>query len=216
MHVVYINPNATEAMTQSVVKVARHEIPHVKVSGLTNIKGPLAIEGPADGEAAIPGVLDLVKVAQNLGADAIVIACFDDTGLDHARSLATCPVYGIGQSAYTLGAQSDRGFSVVTSVQASVPVIEGNIQTQGFSTNCLGVHASGLAVLDIDAGSESMREKLAAAIVAAQHNDDCGSVVLGCAGMSPYLRDLETRTGIALIDGVAASAHLAASTIKSK
>ncbi|SEK22156.1 aspartate/glutamate racemase family protein [Pacificibacter marinus] len=216
MHVVYINPNATEAMTQSVVDVAQRAVPFATISGLTNLTGPPAIEGAADGEAAIPGVLELVDKAQSMGADAIVIACFDDTGLDRARAAARCPVLGIGQSAFTMGAMLGQGFSVVTSVTLSVPVIQHNIKAQGFSQNCLGVHASGIAVLDIDAGSQPVREKLAAAIVAAQRHDNSDAVVLGCAGMAPLLGDLEARTGIKLIDGVAGSALLAVSAATSQ
>ena len=209
MHLVYINPNATQAMTDNIVQVAQTHAPHDKITGLTNFGGPPAIQGPQDGEAAIPGMLALLKTAQELGADAVIIACFDDTGLAQAQAVATCPVYGIGHSAYRVGADNDCGFSVVTSLAVSVPVITQNIKAQGFMAQCHGVHASHLAVLDIDAGTEHVRATLAAAIVAAVDQDACGAVVLGCAGMSPLLHDLEQRTGVDLIDGVRASIRIA-------
>ncbi len=209
MHLVYINPNATQTMTDAVVKVARHHVPNAIVSGLTNTKGPAAIEGPEDGDAAIPGMLSLLEDAKALGADAIVIACFDDTGLAQAQAASPCPVYGIGQAAYIMGARAQGGFSVVTSVQVAVPVIAANIEAQGAQAACRGVHASGLAVLDIDEGTIQVRAALAAAIGVAFERDGSGAVVLGCAGMSPLLEDLEERCGIPLIDGVRASAQLA-------
>ncbi|WP_299938409.1 aspartate/glutamate racemase family protein [uncultured Pelagimonas sp.] len=209
MHLVYINPNATEAMTKSVVSVAAKAVPEVKVSGLTNTKGPAAIEGPQDGAAAIPGVLEYVAEAQALGADAIVIACFDDTGLAEARNLATCPVLGIGHSAYTIASLLGGVFSVVTSVEAAVPVIEGNIKSSGFGGSCAQVHASRLAVLAIEQGGVQMLDQLAQAIVEAKAQSKCATVVLGCAGMAMYHGVLTERTGATLIDGVVASTHLA-------
>jgi allantoin racemase len=209
MHLVYINPNATKAMTEGVVEVARSELPNAQITGLTNFNGPSAIQGPEDGDASIPGVLELLKTAQDLGADAIVIACFDDTGLAQAQEAADCPVYGIGQSAYIAGSQAMGGFSIVTSLQVSVPVIEANIKAQGFTAECRGVHASDLAVLEIDAGTEQTRAALAASILTVLQSDGCGAVILGCAGMSVLLHDLERRTGATLLDGVRASTRIA-------
>lgn len=213
MHIVYINPNATQSMTDAIVATAQKSLPQAKITGMTNTDGPPAIEGPEDGDAAIPGVLARVDQAQEMGANAIVIACFDDTGLNEARARAACPVLGIGQSAYMLATLAGGKFSVVTSVDVSIPVIEGNIQASGFEKNCASVCASGLSVLTIEEGGEDTRAHLANAISAAQHIDGVKSVILGCAGMSPLREDLAARTQARLIDGVAASAQLAAAAI---
>ena len=209
MHLVYINPNSTEAMTQSVVAVAARNAPQVQVTGLTNSKGPAAIEGPEDGDAAVPGVLELVAKAQTIGADAIVIACFDDTGLIEARNLATCPVLGIGHSAYTMASLQGGGFCVVTSVENAVPVIEGNIKSSGFDGNCAEVRASGLPVLEIEQGGDQVLECLSKVILKTKGRSKCNTVILGCAGMAMHHAFLVERTGVMLIDGVAASTHLA-------
>lgn len=207
MRLLYINPNSTEAMTQGVLAVARAALPEAEVTGLTNTGGPPAIEGPADGAAALPPLLELV--AANRDADAIVIACFDDTGLEQARALAPCPVLGIGQSAYVMATLLGWRFSVVTSLSVSIPVIEGNIAAQGFAGGCASIRASGLPVLTIDEGSETTRDRLARAILSARNDDGAEAVVLGCAGMAPLQADLSARSGVPLIDGVAASAQLA-------
>ncbi|QPM90864.1 aspartate/glutamate racemase family protein [Pseudooceanicola algae] len=207
MKLLYINPNSTEAMTRGLVAVAQACLPGHEVIGLTNHDGPPAIEGPEDGEATLPGLHKLI--AANRDADAIVIACFDDTGLAQAQAAAPCPVLGIGQSAYVMATLMGRRFSVVTSLAVSIPVIEGNIAAQGFAGTCASVRASGLPVLTIDEGSEATRTTLAKAIRAARDEDGAEAVVLGCAGMAPLRADLAARSGVALIDGVEASAHLA-------
>jgi len=208
MRVLYINPNSTEAMTDSIVEAARAGNPGVEILGWTNLDGPPAIEGPDDGAAAIPGLLALLPKARTEGVDAIVIACFDDTGLAQARAAAHCPVIGIGQSAYMAATLLGHRFAVVTTLAVSVPVIEENIAAHGFDTACASVRASGLPVLVVEEGSEATRAHLADEIRAA-FSQGATAAILGCAGMAMLREDLAARTGGALIDGVAASAQLA-------
>ena len=81
--IAFINPNSTEAMTDRCAASFRANLPAgFDVLAITNHDAPAAIQGPEDGEAAIPGVLDIVA---RTAADAHVIGCFDDTGLARAR-----------------------------------------------------------------------------------------------------------------------------------
>ena len=214
MRLVYINPNSTASMTAGIAQVAGQAMPGAEITALTNADGPPAIEGPEDGDAAVPGVLRLVRGVQ--GADAIVIACFDDTGLAEAQAAASCPVLGIGQSSYLMALMLGRRFSVVTSLPVSIPVIEENIARQGFAQNCVSVRASGLPVLTIDAGAPETLDRIAATIEATAREDGAACAVLGCAGMAPLKPALETRTRVPLIDGVAASALLARAAVEAK
>lgn len=208
MKLLYMNPNSTEAMTRSVVAVARAAAPGVEVIGWTNADGPPAIQGAADGDAAVPGLLAMLPRAAQEGVDAIVIACFDDTGLGALRAAAHCPVLGIGQAAYLMAGLLGARFSVVTTLAASVPVIEGNIARLG-AQGCVRVRPSGIPVLEVDEGREETRADLARQIRAAAEEDAVPVVVLGCAGMAALRADLAARSGITLVDGVAASARLA-------
>jgi allantoin racemase len=209
MKIVYINPNSTAAMTESIVAVARRANPEAEILGWTNDGGPPAIEGPEDGAAAVPGLLAFLPRARAESADAIVIACFDDTGLAEMRAGAHCPVIGIGQSAYVAAGLLGHRFCVVTTLAVSVPVIETNIAAQGFAASCASVRASGLPVLVVEEGREDTRARLAEEILAARREDGAQAAILGCAGMAGLRDDLAGRTGLPLIDGVAASARLA-------
>lgn len=209
MTICFINPNATEAMTRGIVATARAALPGISVTGLTNSDGPPAIEGPEDGAASIPGLLARLPEARALGATAVVIACFDDTGLAEAQAVAGCPVLGIGQSAYVSALLLGLRFSVVTSLPVSLPVIEGNIAAQGFAGRCASVRASGLPVLTIDEGAPETVDRIAAEIEAARTEDGAECAILGCAGMAPLTAALAERSRIPLIDGVAAAARLA-------
>lgn len=210
MRILYLNPNSTHAMTESVVENARAALPaEVEVLGWTNEGAPPAIQGPEDGAAAVPGLLAQLGAASRTGADAIVIACFDDTGLDQIRAAAHCPVLGIGQSAYTMARLLGRRFSVVTTLAVSVPVIRDNIHHQGFAPDCAGVRPTGLPVLQVEAGGEAVIRRIADEIALAADQDGATAAILGCAGMAGLRQDLAARAPITVIDGVRASARLA-------
>lgn len=209
MKVIYLNPNSTVAMTESVIAVARRANPNLQILGWTNMDGPPAIQGAEDGAAAVPGLLALLPKARDIGSEAIVIACFDDTGLAEMRAAAHCPVIGIGQAAYVAATLLGHRFSVVTTLDVSVPVISANIHRTGFGSTCVSVRASGLPVLTVEEGLEPTRARIAEEIRAARQIDGASAAVLGCAGMAALREDLIARTGVPIIDGVAASAQLA-------
>lgn len=142
MRIHVANPNATRRMTETIARAPRAVAgPDVEIVATTNITGPDSIEGPVDGARAAPGLLDLIAETH---ADAHVIACFDDTGLDAARALTHRPV-------------------VVTSAPISVPVIEGNLIRTGLMARCAEVWAAGVAVLEIG-GHGAGDDPVAAAI----------------------------------------------------
>ncbi|WP_172297012.1 aspartate/glutamate racemase family protein [Pseudoruegeria sp. HB172150] len=213
MRLLYINPNSTEAMTDSIVTAARNALPEAEIIGWTNHAGPPAIQGAADGKAAVPGLMALLPKARAAGVDALVIACFDDTGLAEVRAAAHCPVVGIGQAAFHMAALFGQRFAVVTTLPVSVPVIEGNIAAYGFGRACVAVRPSGLGVLEVEAGGPAVLARLGSEISAAAR-DGAGAVVLGCAGMALHRDKLTLASGPVLIDGVEASALLAAAAVR--
>ncbi|MEO1314635.1 MAG: aspartate/glutamate racemase family protein [Pseudomonadota bacterium] len=206
--IVLINPNSTVAMTEAMLRTARETAPGAVFEGWTSHDGPPSIQGREDGDAATPPLLDLVAKASDLDATAIVVACFDDTALAQARSLAACPVIGIGQAAYTMAALAGDRFSVVTTMAASVPVLEENIETYGLSRSLARVHASAVPVLALE--DPASTRKVVDTILIAEREDDVQSIVLGCGGMVDIEVSARASTQIRLIDGVRAAAHFAA------
>jgi len=210
MRILYINPNSTRSMTEGILGVARDTLPDAEILGWTNADGPPAIQGAADGEAALPGLLAMLPAAKQAGADVIVIACADDTGLFQMRAAAHCPVIGIGQAAYTFASLLGWRFSVVTTLAVSVPVIEGNIRDYGQEAFCATIRPSGISVLEVDAATPKTIHRLVDEITRAVDEDHAQAVVLGCAGMAPLVDRLyQHGAPTTLIDGVRASALLA-------
>ena len=103
MLILVINPNTTASMTEKIGWAGRAAAsPGVEVRAVNPDFGPSSIEGYYDEAFAVPGLL--AEIARAPGADAFVVACFDDTGLEAARSLAAAPVVGMARPPFTLRA----------------------------------------------------------------------------------------------------------------
>lgn len=208
--IVIINPNSTASMTEAMVETARKVCPDAQIEGWTSHDGPEAIQGPEDGAACIPPLLKLVEKASDIGAQTIIIGCFDDTGLDEAREIAHCPVIGIGQAAYHLAALAGPRFSVVTTLPVSVPVLAENIERYGLDRHLSKIRPSGVPVLALETDPEASTARVLDEIALAEAEDQIQSVVLGCAGMTHVPSQANPKSRLRLIDGVAASVQIAA------
>lgn len=205
--IVLINPNSTEAMTRAMVETASRA--ETTLLGWTSHNGPAAIQGPEDGEACIPPLLTLVRKASDAGAKAIIIGCSDDTGLTAARDIAACPVIGIGQAAYHMAVLSGGRFSVVTTLDVSVPILEGNIHAYGFGSQLVRVRASGVPVLDLETDPAGTAPLVIGEINRAVAEDNVDTIVLGCAGMTHIPAHFGESGTVRLVDGVTSAARLA-------
>lgn len=209
--IVLINPNSTASMTEAMLATAKGTAPGTHFVGWTSDEGPPAIQGREDGEAAAGPLLKLVAKASAMNATAIIIGCFDDTALAEAQAAATCPVIGIGQAAYHMAAMVGRRFSVVTTLAVSTPILEENIEAYGLRHHLAKVRASDVPVLDLEHDPEAAVEKVVKEILAAEREDDVGTVVLGCGGMVGVATSAAERSKVRLIDGVRSAAHVASS-----
>jgi allantoin racemase len=100
MRILVVNPNTTLSMTRKIAAVARIAASAgTEVATVSPVMGPASIEGYYDEAFAVPGLLEEVRRGEATGFDGYVVACFDDTGLDAARSIARGPVVGIAESA---------------------------------------------------------------------------------------------------------------------
>jgi len=192
-------------MTEAMLKTAQAEAPVLPIEGWTSTDGPPAIQGVADGKLAVPPMLELIQKAREKNAKAIIIGCFDDTGLDQAREIANCPVVGIGQAAFHLGALYGRRFSVVTTLAVSVPILEDNLQVYGLGAACAKVRASGVEVLALENDPETANAEVLEEVKRAEQEDGIASVVLGCGGMVHLPELIRTETNLFPIDGVRAA-----------
>jgi len=204
MTIAVINPNASVAMTELIEQECR---------GLDGLRQPLSIhrceqsppsiEGYSDGAQAAFWVAETVRQLETLDQPplAYVIACFDDTGLDAARELTRSPVLGIGEAAMQAASLVGNRFTVLTSLERSIPILSRNLRHYGYGERCAGVYASNVSVLALEADPASYDQVLERAWVALEQSRG-ETLVLGCAGMSGWVARLQKDVGVPVIDGV--------------
>lgn len=203
-----INPNSTVSMTEKCERAARTVAASTTVIKAVNPKdSPASIQGFYDVAKATVPMLDLIE--RDLTSDAFIIACFDDTGLDAARSLTDRPVLGIGEAAFHMACLVSCRYSVITTLRRSVPGIEHNLKSYGLDARCARVRASEIPVLALEEKDPQVMAALCREIEAAISEDHAEAIVLGCAGMVDLLSDLQDKYKMPIIDGVTSAVVLA-------
>ncbi|MDI3335681.1 aspartate/glutamate racemase family protein [Defluviimonas aestuarii] len=213
MRILVINPNTTRHMTEKVGAAARRvALPGTEIIAVNPNEGPAAIEGYYDEAMCVPGLLDIIRTTD--GFDAVVIACFDDTGLDAARCLTDRPVIGIGEAAYHMASMLSNKFSVVTTLARSVPALQHNLTRYGLAARCANVRASDVPVLELESPGSDARGRISAEVARAIAEDKAEAIVLGCAGMADFAASLSAKHGVPVIDGVVSAVALSEAMVR--
>jgi allantoin racemase len=206
MRIKVINPNTSASMT-ALIRAAAQAVagPGVEIEAVSPRHGPASIEGHYDEALACVGLLEEVRRGEAEGVDAYVIACFGDPGLDAARELARGPVIGIAEAAMRSASYLATGFSVVTTLKRTNVITQHLVDKYGVRRHCRRVRATEIAVLDLENPATDAYRTILAECRRALSEDDCGAIVLGCAGMADLCQRLGDELGVPVIDGVAAA-----------
>jgi allantoin racemase len=208
MQILIVNPNTTASMTEKIAVAARAVArPGTEIIATNPREGPASIQGFHDVAMCVPGLLG--EIARYPEVDAIVIACFDDTGLDAARCQSDVPVIGIGEAAYHAASFLSCKFSVITTLGRSVPGIEANLKRYGLDARCAKVRATEIPVLDLERNDPGTLARIRSEIARALEEDRAEAIVLGCAGMADLMSRLSDEFKVPVIDGVACATTFA-------
>jgi Asp/Glu/hydantoin racemase len=193
-----INPNSSVAVTESIdLAVAPLRIPGgptISVAGLA--EGPPGIATQRDADSV---VMPLVRWVERDDADAFVLACFSDPGLQAVREAAQGrPVMGIAEwgllRALTLGEQ----FGIIALSPASVKRQARYVRQMGLQTRYAGSWPADTTA------AESTGAEVGSRMIAAARRliDDRGAdvIVLGCAGMARHRQPIEQAVGRPVIE----------------
>ncbi|WP_425087690.1 aspartate/glutamate racemase family protein [Stappia sp.] len=204
-----LNPNSSRVVTDGIDAA----IDPMRAGAGVDIRCHLLPEGPAgiETQAHVDGVvLPLLAQARALEdeASAFVIACFSDPGLAALREQSARPVLGIGESAYLTALTLGQRFGILSIKRGSVA---RHIKTLG----AMGILDRLAADRPIDLGvaelSDETRTRARLEEVGAKLRDADGAdvLILGCAGMAGYRRDLQQTLGIPVIDPCQAATAMA-------
>lgn len=139
------------------------------------------MEGNFESYLAAIGVMDAV-MRYDRPYDAVIQAGYGEHSREGLQELLDVPVVDITEAAASTAMFLGHKYSVVTTLDRAVPLIEDRLKLAGLDARCASVRASGMAVLEL----ESDPERAVAAIVdqaAAAITDNHAEVIcLGCGG----------------------------------
>lgn len=145
-------------------------------------RGPASVESAVDEVLAAPGVVDAAIRAEADGADAIVIDCMLDPGIDAAREAVSLPVVGAGEAGLSTAVSFGR-FSVVTVLQRQEPMFTALARRHGLSDKLRSVRGIGVPVLGLEDDRPGSIDKTIRETGRARDADGAEAVVFGCTGM---------------------------------
>ena len=208
MKILVVNPNTTDSMTKRIGAAAQSMAnKDTVVTAVNPVMGPVSIEGYYDQSFSVPGLLEEIGKGHAEAYDGYIIACFDDTGLDAARSLVPEPVLGLCEAAVHTASFLGGRMSVVTTLKRSVPAIHTLVARYGVAHRCT-VRVAEVPVLALEDPESDAVERIREEIRLAVTQDHAETVVLGCAGMVDFAKALTAEFGLPVIDGVAAATKL--------
>lgn len=210
MKIMVINPNTSISMTDHI----RHALNAIKRNDtdLTVVcpqTGPETIESAYDEAHAIPPTLALVKKANQVGIDAVVIACFSDPGLHAAREISDIPVIGIEESSLHVAAMLGARFSIMTPLRKRIAAKQEEVQRCGMTHFLASVRSLDLTVAETDTDPVRTKQRIIEEAEKAVQADGAEVIILGCAGMAGYASEIEARLKIRVIDPAAVGLKIA-------
>ncbi|HCB43367.1 MAG TPA: Asp/Glu/hydantoin racemase [Pseudomonas sp.] len=210
MHIRVINPNTTQAMTDTIGTAASAvAAPGTRISATQPESGPVSIESHFDEAVSVLGVLDEIRAGEREGVDAYIIACFGDPGLNAARELTRAPVIGIAEAAFHAATLISTRFSVVTTLPRTTIIAEHLLDSYGMASRCRRVRAADIPVLELEENPDLALERIIEECLKAKQEDGIGAIVLGCGGMADLTPQISAAVGLPIVEGVTAAVKLA-------
>ena len=210
MKILVINPNTSESMTDRLrreLEQIRRRDTELTVLGVE--RGPYSIETAYDEAYAIPPMLDRVRQANTEGFAAVIIACFSDPGLTAAREISRIPVLGIEETSFHVAAMLGARFCIVTPRRERIATKRAEVHARGLDDVLASVRSLDLSVAETDERPEETKRRILETAKAAVEQDGAEVLILGCAGMTGYAREIQEKLGLAVIDPAAVTLKLA-------
>lgn len=199
--VLVINPNSSQSVTLSMqdclaeIKLRTgHQIVCIELA-----KSPPGIESDAHVAEVVPHILEAVAQSD---ADAFVIACFSDPGIEVVRAATSRPVFGIAESAYLTALGLGAKFGIISMGPSSIGRHLHYLKALHLEKRLAGDRAIHMSVPQLMASN--VTEGLAETGRKLREKDGADVVILGCAGLGLYRERLQAHLRAPVVDPVQA------------
>jgi allantoin racemase len=213
MKIIVVNVNTSQSMTDGIGEAARrYASPGTEIEALQPFFGAEAVDFNFESYLAAVSVMDRV-LAYDDPYDAVVMAGFGEHGRDGLQELIEQPVVEICEASAHVAMMIGRTYSVVTTLQRSVPPIEDRLRLGGLWDRCASVRANNMSTLEVDSDPEAAVRTIVDEARKAVELDHAEVICLGCAGMAGLEEAITAELHVPVIDGVGAAVRLAEAVV---
>lgn len=211
--ILVINPNSTVAVTEGIDRA----LAPLRLAGgptfecVTLADGPPGIQTQRDVDGVIAPLCELI--ASRNDCDAFVIACYSDPGLHSAGEVTRKPVLGISECGVLTALTLGQRFGVIAILAGSIPRHLRYLGAMGVVDRLAAELPVGLQVTELSDVTRT-RERLIATGRRLVEEHGANVVVMGCAGMAHYRRDLEDAIGVPVVEPTQAAAGMALTRVR--
>ena len=209
--ILVVNPNSSAACSAGIAAaLAPFRLPGgPEFEVATLAEGPPAIYDWRDWHGVVE---PLCRLIERETADAYVIACASDPGLDAARATTRRPVFGVFRSAVAVAVARAERFGVIAVVDASKARHLAALRAMGLESRLA-------AEVALNVTMETLLQPAAARARLIAAARDCaaagaGTIILGCTGMAHHRAAVEDAVGVPVIEPCQAAAAIALSAIQ--
>jgi len=129
--------------------------------------------------------------------------------LEAVREITDKPVIGIAQASMYMAAQVAPKMSIITLIPRTISVLEEMVTRYGMDKFLASIRCTDLSVLDFEDDPETGMKALKEQSRLAVEEDGAEAILLGCAGMVSFTKELEKDLGVPVFDGVTAAVKMA-------
>jgi allantoin racemase len=202
-----LNPNTSQGMTDEIRGTATRvfQVPWA-CEVLMAPAGPESLESWTDYHLASVCVLPLVEEYQ-AKVDGIVLACFGDPGLYLLKEYCDVPVIGIAEASMSLAILLGAKFGILAGMRRAVELMDSMVRTYGLEARYAGTESLEMRVLDFEKKPEKTLDRLEKTSLKLRERG-AEVLLLGCAGLTGFVDDLQKKVDMPVIDPVEAGCQV--------
>lgn len=209
MKLLLLNPNLTQAVTDTMVGEARRSAsPGTEIVSATARFGVSYVENRIEAAIASHAVLETL-CEHAPGCDAAIVAAFGDPGLWAGKELMDIPVIGISEAAFLTAYMLGRRYSIVCLTERLRVWYMECAREHGLDGRLGSARALAVAPSDITKAKEETRERLVEQCLRAVDDDAAEVIVLGGGPIAGLARDIADRLPVPIVDGVSCAVRMA-------
>jgi allantoin racemase len=139
--------------------------------------------------------------------DGVVLACFGDPGLYSLKEACNKPVIGIAEASMSMALLLGNRFGILVGMRRAVELMDNLVRTYGLEARYAGSESLDMRVLDFDKDRTVTLEALEKTSQKLRvHGAEV--LLLGCAGLTGFVDDLQKRVAMPVIDPVEAGCRM--------